>query len=242
MRTAHSLPAAAARAAAIAPGAAAAAASSTPALPTSRRPRRLSARPARALAPASNTGAHRPPPGTRWGRPGARTPRPEHVSARRPARSPALRGRPPTPGCRSEPGRRVSTARRARCLLPFPGDPSPIRGCHTTPAHAGEPQPYEKAENGGTGTLHHPISQVPQLWEGATNGVQEGPSNFSLPALLPSGGGATADCRAEPTEGRGAFDISVLCFCVRVLTLGRQKLKPHARSTNKSTEANAFRP
>lgn len=197
----------AARAAATAPGAAAAA-SSAPALRTARRARRLPARPARAHAPAPTTRAHRPPPGTRWGRRAAGTPRPARVSAGSPAGSPAPRGRPPAPGRGSEPGRRVSTARRARCLLPFSGKPSLDGECHTASAQARVPQPYERAENGAKGHL------TTQLWEGATNGAQEGASNFPLPALLPSGGDATADCRAERTHGRGTLDISVQCLSV----------------------------
>lgn len=214
MRTAHSLPAAAARAAATAPGAAAAAASSTPALPTSRRPRRLSARPARALAPAPNTGAHRPSPGTRWGRPGAGTPRPEHVSARRPARSPALRGRPPTPGCRSEPGRRVSTARRARCLLPFPGDPSPIRGCHTTPAHAGVPQPYEKAENGARGRFTTLLSpRCPSFGKERQTGCRRGPATFHSQLCFPLAGARQRTAGLSRQRGE-APSTSVFCASV----------------------------
>lgn len=40
-----------------------------------------------------------------------------------------------------------------------------------------------------------------------------GPRDFSLPALLRSAGGETADSHAERTEGRGAFQKSVLCLC-----------------------------
>lgn len=83
----------------------------------------LSARPARALAPAPDTGVPRAPPGARWGRPGAGAPRLGHVSAGCPDRPPAPPGRPPSPGLRSEPGRRVTTSPRFRRLSLFPGDP-----------------------------------------------------------------------------------------------------------------------
>lgn len=163
--------------------------------------------------------AHRAPPGTRWGRPGpggtAGAPRQGRFSAGRPARFLAPRARPPTPGRRSERDRRVSTARRAPCLLPFPGAPFSNAGSRTNLAHARVSQPYEGAENGAQGRLPTPArSQVPQLWEGATNQAQKGPRNSTLPALLPSRRGATADSRAERTEGRGALEISALCLCV----------------------------
>lgn len=66
--------------------------------------------------------------------------------------------------------------------------------------------------SGGLTTTAH--FQVPQLWEGATNGATGAGGglgcNFSLPALLPSGGGTAADSRAERTEEPGAFEICAL--------------------------------
>lgn len=212
--TAHTDSAAAARAAATARGAAAAAASSTPALPTSRRPRRLSARPARALAPAPKTGAHQQPPGTRWGRPGARTPRPGHVSAGRPAHSPAPPGRPPTPGRRSEQGRRVSTDRRARCLLPSPGEPSPNRGCRTTAAHAGCPNPMRKQKMERKGASPPCcLPGAPSFGKERQTGRRRGPATFHSLLCFALAGGATEDCRAERQSGE-APSTSVFCAYV----------------------------
>lgn len=159
-------------------GAAAAAASSTAALPPSAGPPALD--PARAHARSGvgdpgAPGASGNPLGAPRRRRDCRSPRPALVSAGLPAHSPAPRGKPLAPRRGSQRGRRVSTARSARRLLPSPRKP-PLRGYAAPPLLTPGCSNPGREQNMGRRAPHHPHSfQVSQLWEGATNGGRGAP-------------------------------------------------------------------
>ena len=209
--------AAAAWAAATARGRAAAAASSTSALPPPDGPsgsqpgprarslrRRRPGRPGRLWEPAGGARAQGGLQKSRAGRlfsPGVQ-PAPQPLEGghlpRGTERSGA--GVSPPPGARS-----ASSLSRGNPPLAGNAAPPPLTPGCSNPG---------REQNMGRRAPHHPCSfpDAPALgWsDTGRRGGGWGPRDFSLPALLLSAGGETADSRAERTEGRGAFHISVL--------------------------------